>query len=207
MKIGSQSSMIKSRDKKYSNSSILLETGKLSYEWALGTMKIIAKIREKYERSKPLSDFNLGFCLHITKETSILLMAAKLFGANILICSANPLSVQEDIVEFLRYNEIKVFAKKNQTEKEFFKNIIKVANTNPDIITDDGAELHSIAHKRKIKSIIGGTEETTSGILRILSIQSKNKLNYAIIGVNNAKTKHLFDNRYGTGQSTIEGLL
>lgn len=207
MKIGSQSSMIKSRDKKYSNSSILLETGKLSYEWALGTMKIIAKIREKYERSKPLSDFNLAFCLHITKETSILLMAAKLLGAHISICSANPLSVQEDIVEFLRYNEIKVFAKKNQTEKEFFKNIINVANTNPDIITDDGAELHSIAHKRKIKSIIGGTEETTSGILRILSIQSKNKLNYAIIGVNDAKTKHLFDNRYGTGQSTIEGLL
>lgn len=207
MKIWSQSSMIKSRDKKYSNSSILLETGKLSYEWALGTMKIIAKIREKYERGKPLSELNLGFCLHITKETSILLMAAKLLGANISICSANPLSVQEDIVEFLRYNEIKVFAKKNQTEKEFFKNIINVANTNPDIITDDGAELHSIAHKRKIKSIIGGTEETTSGILRILSIQSKNKLNYAIIGVNNAKTKHLFDNRYGTGQSTIEGLL
>src|SRR5919106_3418902 len=159
MKIGSQSSMIKSRDKKYSNSSILLETGKLSYEWALGTMKIIAKIREKYEKSKPLSDIKLGFCLHITKETSILLMAAKLLGANISICSANPLSVQEDIVEFLQYNEINVFATKNQTKKEFFNNIIKVVNTNPNIITDDGAELHRIAHKRQIKSIIGGTEE------------------------------------------------
>jgi adenosylhomocysteinase len=207
MKVGSQSSMIKSTDIKSSNSSILLETGKLSYEWALGTMKIIAKIREKYEKSKPLSDIKLGVCLHITKETSILLMAAKALGANISICSANPLSVQEDIVEFLQYNEINVFATKNQTKKEFFNNIIKVVNTNPNIITDDGAELHRIAHKRQIKSIIGGTEETTSGILRILSHQSKNKLNYAIIGVNEAKTKHLFDNRYGTGQSTIEGLL
>jgi adenosylhomocysteinase len=134
-------------------------------------------------------------------------MAAKALGANISICSANPLSVKEDIVEFLQYNEINVFATKNQTKKEFFNNIKKVVNTNPNIITDDGAELHSFAHKRQIKSIIGGTEETTSGILRILSRQSKNKLNYAIIGVNNAKTKHLFDNRYGTGQSTIEGLL
>ena len=207
MKVGSQSSMIKSTDIKSSNSSILLETGKLSYEWALGTMKIITKIRKKYEKSKPLSDIKLGVCLHITKETSILLMAAKALGANISICSANPLSVQEDIVEFLQYNEINVFATKNQTKKEFFNNIIKVVNTNPNIITDDGAELHRIAHKRQIKSIIGGTEETTSGILRILSHQSKNKLNYAIIGVNEAKTKHLFDNRYGTGQSTIEGLL
>jgi adenosylhomocysteinase len=207
MEIISKSSIIKSKDKKYTNSTILLETGKLSYEWALNSMKIISKIREKYKRSKPLSEFNLGFCLHITKETSVLLMAAKALGANISICSANPLSVQEEIVEFLKYNEINVFATKNQTKKEFVKNIIKVVNTNPDIVTDDGAELHSIAHKRMIKTIIGGTEETTSGILRILSLQSNNKLNYAIIGVNEAKTKHLFDNRYGTGQSTITGLL
>lgn len=207
MKIRSHSSFLKSKNKKYTNSTILLETGKLSYEWALYTMKIISKIRKKYERIKPLSDFNLGFCLHITKETSVLLMAAKALGANISICSANPMSVQEDIVEFLKYNEMKVFATKNQTKKDFFKNIIKVLNTNPDIVTDDGAELHSIAHNRKIKSIIGGTEETTSGIFRILSLQSNNKLNYPIIGVNEAKTKHLFDNRYGTGQSTIDGLL
>lgn len=207
MKIRSHSSFLKSKNKKYTNSTILLETGKLSYEWALYTMKIISKIRKKYERNKPLTDFNLGFCLHITKETSVLLMAAKALGANISICSANPMSVQEDIVEFLKYNEMKVFATKNQTKKDFFKNIIKVLNTNPDIVTDDGAELHSIAHNRKIKSIIGGTEETTSGIFRILSLQSNNKLNYPIIGVNEAKTKHLFDNRYGTGQSTIDGLL
>jgi len=207
MKIRSHSSFLKSKNKENTNSTILLETGKLSYEWALYTMKIISKIRKKYERIKPLADFNLGFCLHITKETSVLLMAAKALGANISICSANPLSVQEDIVEFLKYNEMKVFATKNQTKKEFFKNIIKVLNTNPDIVTDDGAELHSIAHNRKIKSIIGGTEETTSGIFRILSLQSNNKLNYPIIGVNEAKTKHLFDNRYGTGQSTIDGLL
>jgi adenosylhomocysteinase len=198
---------IKTNDKKSINSSVLFEAGKLSYKWALENMKTIAKIIEKYEKKKPLLGVNLGFCLHITKETSVLLMATKKLGANISICSANPLSVQEDIVEFLYYNDINVYATKNQTKKEFFNNIINVVKTKPEIITDDGAEMHSIVHNKKIKSVIAGTEETTSGISRILSIQSNNRLNYPIIGVNDAKTKHLFDNRYGTGQSTIDGLL
>lgn len=192
---------------KYTNSRELFETGKLSYEWAVRMMKIITKITDKYRKAKPLANFKLGFCLHITKETSVLIMAAKALGAQISICSANPLSVQSDVIEFLRYNEIDVFAKKNPSRLEFFENMIKVAESNPHIITDDGAELHSIVHKRKIKSILGGTEQTTSGIFRILSLKSKPGLNYPIIGVNNAKTKHFFDNRYGTGQSTIYGLL
>jgi adenosylhomocysteinase len=198
---------IKTKDKKSINSSALFEAGKLSYKWALENMKTIAKIIEKYEKKKPLSGVKIGFCLHITKETSVLLMATKKLGANISICSANPLSVQEDIVEFLNYNDINVYATKNQTKKEFFNNIINVVKTKPEIITDDGAEMHSIVHNKKIKSVIAGTEETTSGILRILSIQSNKRLSYPIIGVNDAKTKHLFDNRYGTGQSTIDGLL
>lgn len=192
---------------KYTNSRDLFETGKLSYEWAVRMMKIITKITDKYRKTKPLANFKLGFCLHITKETSVLLMAAKALGAHISICSANPLSVQTDVIEFLRYNDIDVFAKKNPSRLEFFENMIKVAESNPHIITDDGAELHSIVHKRKIKSILGGTEQTTSGIFRILSLKSKTGLNYPIIGVNNAKSKHFFDNRYGTGQSTIYGLL
>jgi adenosylhomocysteinase len=199
--------LIKDKNETSSTNVILLEQGKLAYEWALDNMKIITKIRNKNVNIKPLSGYKLGFCLHLTKETAVLLMAAKSFGAQISICSANPLSVKEDIVEFLKYNEIQVFAKKNQNKKEFFKNMFKMISTNPDIIVDDGAELHNIAHNRKIKTIIGGTEETTSGISRILSLQFNNKLNYPIIGVNNARTKHLFDNRYGTGQSTIHGLL
>ena len=206
MKIQS-SSPKKSCRVRYTNSRDMFESGKLAYEWAVGRMKIITKISDKYQRTKPLANFRLGFCLHITKETSVLLMAAKALGAQISICSANPLSIQAEVIEFLKYNEIKVFAKEDSSREEYFENIIKVANTNPHVITDDGAELHSTVHQRKIRGIFGGTEETTSGIFRILALQSKTGLNYPIIGVNNAKSKHLFDNRYGTGQSTIYGLL
>ncbi len=192
---------------KYANSQRLLETGNLSYEWAVRMMKIISKITEKYQRTKPLANFKLGFCLHITKETSVLVMAAKALGAQISICSANPLSVQPDIMEFLRYNEIEVFAKRDPSKIEFFENMIKLAKSNAHIITDDGGELHGIVHKRKIKGILAGTEQTTSGINRILSLKAKTGLNYPIIGVNNARSKHFFDNRYGTGQSTVYGLL
>lgn len=192
---------------KYANSQRLLETGNLSYEWAVRMMKIISKITEKYQKTKPLANFKLGFCLHITKETSVLVMAAKALGAQISICSANPLSVQPDIMEFLRYNEIKVFAKRDPSKIEFLENMIKVAKSNAHIITDDGGELHGIVHKRKIKGILAGTEQTTSGIYRILSLKAKTGLNYPIIGVNNARSKHFFDNRYGTGQSTVYGLL
>jgi len=195
------------KNKCSSNNDALLEQGKLAYEWALDNMKIVTKIQNKNKETKPLSGYKLGFCLHLTKETSVLLMAAKSLGATISICSANPLSVKEEIVEFLKYNEIEVFAKNNQKKNEFFNNLFKIISTKPDIIIDDGAELHTIAHGSELKTIIGGTEETTSGILRILSLQSNNNLKYPIIGVNNAKTKHLFDNRYGTGQSTIDGLL
>jgi adenosylhomocysteinase len=142
---------------KYANSRHLFETGKLSHEWAVKMMKVITKITEKYQRTKPLANFKLGFCLHITKETSVLVMAAKALGAQISLCSANPLSIQPDVMEFLRYNEIDVFAKRDATRIEFFQNMSKVANSNPDIITDDGGELHGIVHKRKIKDIIGGT--------------------------------------------------
>ena len=206
MKIQS-SSPKKSCRVRYTNSRDMFESGKLAYEWAVGRMKIITKISDKYQRTKPLANFRLGFCLHITKETSVLLMAAKALGGQISICSANPLSMQADVIEFLKYNEIKVFAKEDSSREEYFENIIKVANTNPHVITDDGAELHSTVHQRKIRGIFGGTEETTSGIFRILALQSKIGLNYPIIGVNSAKSKHLFDNKYGTGQSTIYGLL
>ena len=192
---------------KYTNSRDLFKSGKLSYEWAVRMMKIITKITEKYQTAQPLANFKLGFCLHITKETSVLIMAAKALGAEISICSANPLSVQIDVMEFLRYNGVDVFAKKDPSKIEFFESIIHVAKSKPHIITDDGAELHSIIHKQKIKGILGGTEQTTSGIFRILSLNSKTGLNYPIIDVNNAKTKHFFDNRYGTGQSTIYGLM
>ncbi|MDR4511045.1 MAG: adenosylhomocysteinase [Nitrososphaeraceae archaeon] len=184
-----------------------ISQGRLSYNWALKSMKIISKITEKYEKRKPLAGLDLAFCLHITKETSVLIMAARKLGGNIILCSANPLSVQSDILEFLKDNEIIVHAKTKMNEKEYLENIKKVLNTNPDLITDDGSTMHLYCHKMGSKNVIGGTEETTSGINRLQVLDTKKLLKYPIIGVNNAYTKYLFDNRYGTGQSTIDGIL
>lgn len=184
-----------------------IEQGKLSYEWALKSMKIITRILRKETRKKPLSGLKVAFCLHITKETSVLVMAAKKLGAKVLLCSANPLSVQEDILEFLKSNDITIFANKDQSEKEYLENISRTVECSPDLIVDDGSEMHILAHKKKLKTAIGGTEETTSGINRLVVLDHKKSLLYPVIGVNNAYTKYLFDNRYGTGQSTVDGIL
>ena len=170
-------------------------------------MKILDKITTKYLKTKPLSGYRLGFCLHVTKETAVLVMAAKQLGAEIAICSANPLSVQDDIASFLGSEGVKVFAWKGETFKDFKNCMKQVLKFKPDIITDDGAELHVMAYRYKAKNIIGGTEETTSGIKRLKSLESKSLLPYPVIKVNDAKTKHMFDNKYGTGQSTIDGIL
>jgi adenosylhomocysteinase len=185
----------------------LAQNGKLSYEWALDHMKLVDKIRIKNQMKKPLFEYRLGFCLHITKETSVLIMAAKKLGAEIAICSANPLSTQDDIAAFLASEGIKVFAWRGETKKEYEECIKQVLEFCPEIITDDGADLHIATHKFNIKSIIGGTEETTSGVKRLKLLESTKQLRYPVIAVNNAYTKHLFDNRYGTGQSTIDGIL
>jgi len=170
-------------------------------------MKIITRIMRKESGKKPLSGLKLAFCLHITKETSVLVIAAKKLGAKVSLCSANPLSVQEDILEFLKSNDITIFAKKDQSEKEYLENISKAVQSGPDLIVDDGSEMHILAHKKKLKTVIGGTEETTSGINRLAVLDHKASLLYPVIGVNNAYTKYLFDNRYGTGQSTVDGIL
>jgi adenosylhomocysteinase len=170
-------------------------------------MNIVDKITSKYQKAKPLSGYRLAFCLHITKETSVLVMAAKQLGAEIAICSANPLSIQEDISSFLSSEGVKVFAWKDETLKDYKRCMKMVLKLNPHIITDDGAELHVTAHRSNAKSIVGGTEETTSGIRRLKSLESRNLLRYPVIKVNDAKTKHMFDNKYGTGQSTIDGIL
>jgi len=184
-----------------------IEQGKISYEWALKSMKIITRILRKETTKKPLSGLKVAFCLHITKETSVLIMAAKKLGAKVLLCSANPLSVQEDILEFLKSNDITTFAKKDQSEKEYLENISRTVECNPDLIVDDGSQMHILAHKKKLKTVIGGTEETTSGINRLVVLDDNKSLLYPVIGVNNAYTKYLFDNRYGTGQSTVDGIL
>jgi adenosylhomocysteinase len=185
----------------------LAEKGRRSYEWAASLMGIIEKIRARNESSQSLTGFRLGFCLHITKETSVLAMAAKSLGADIAICSANPLSAQDDIAAFLYNMGLNVYAWRGETESEYQQCIRNVLAFKPVIVTDDGGDLHSMAHQQKAKGIDGGTEETTSGVKRLVALERASRLLYPVIAVNNARTKYLFDNRHGTGQSTLDGIL
>lgn len=169
-------------------------------------MAILDKIKIKNENKKPLAGYRIGFCLHITKETSVLVMTAKELGADVALCSANPLSVQDDIAAFLSSEGITTFAWRGETKREYDECINSVLKFRPNIITDDGSDLHIAANKTKVK-IFGGSEETTSGVKRLKALERRKRLMYPVIAVNDAYTKHMFDNRYGTGQSTIDGIL
>jgi adenosylhomocysteinase len=188
----------------------MAKQGKLSYEWARSHMKILDNTLNRLKKSKPLKGITLGFCLHITKETSVLLIGAKELGAKVVACGGNPLTTQDEIAAFLASQGIHVYAWNDQTNKEYDWCIDQVLSHNPTILTDDGADMNVKAHfdKRfKNMNILGATEETTAGVTRIKAIQKQGKLRYPIIVVNDAYTKHMFDNRYGTGQSTIDGYL
>jgi adenosylhomocysteinase len=179
----------------------------MSYRWAKAHMTILDKIKIRNESKKPLSGYKLGFCLHITKETSVLVITAKMLGAEIAICSANPLSTQDDVAAFLSSQGIRIFAWRGQSERQYRTCIKSVLQFRPDILTDDGGDLHIAANKLRTTRFYAGTEETTSGVKRLQILQTRKRLRYPVVAVNNAYTKHLFDNRYGTGQSTIDGIL
>ncbi|MDN5847282.1 MAG: adenosylhomocysteinase [Candidatus Nitrosocosmicus sp.] len=182
------------------------EIGKSEYLWAKKSMPVLNRLTHRFVSKRRLENFKLGICLHITKETSVLLMALKEAGAEVTLCPANPLSIQEPVKSFLIMNDIKIFAKKEDTLLDFYDNMESVLETKPHIITDDGGELHKRALRRKFY-IMGGTEETTSGVNRLMSWSEEGLLLYPIIAVNRSRAKYLFDNKYGTGQSTIEGIL
>jgi adenosylhomocysteinase len=181
--------------------------GELSFLWARDHMGIVAKIREKNVIRQPLAGYRLGFCLHITKETAVLLTAAKDLGAEVAACPANPLSTQDNIAAFLSVQGVLTYAWRGQSDEEYKECVMDVLRFNPQIITDDGAELHIQANNLAWKGILGGTEETTTGITRLRTLQEKKSLLYPVVGVNDALTKYLFDNRFGTGQSTLDGLI
>jgi adenosylhomocysteinase len=189
------------------STSELISRGKKSWEWGASHMNIINTIINENIADKPLKGLKLGLSLHITKETSVLIIALIRLGAKVSLCSANPLSVQEDIAAFLSSKGAKVYAWKDETKKEYSNNLSQVLSDRPQILTDDGSDLHVMAHNEKIHGVIGGTEETTSGVTRLKALEKEAKLMYPVIGVNNANTKHLFDNRYGTGQSTLYGII
>jgi adenosylhomocysteinase len=182
------------------------DIGKSEYMWAKKSMPVLNRLTRGFISKRCFENFRLGICLHITKESSVLLMALKEAGAEVTLCPANPLSIQEHVKLFLSENDIKIFSKSDDTLSDFYKNMENVLDTKPHIITDDGGELHKRAlHKRF--NIIGGTEETTSGVNRLKAWDKEGLLKYPIIAVNLSKTKYLFDNKYGTGQSVIEGIL
>jgi len=188
----------------------LAKKGKLSYEWARSHMQILENTINRLKKSKPFKGITLGFCLHITKETSVLLIGVKELGATVVACGGNPLTTQDDIAAFLASQGIHMYGWAGQSAKEYDWCIQQVLNHKPQILTDDGSDLNIKAHfdkKNKSLKILGATEETTAGVNRIKSVERQGKLLYPVISVNDAQTKHMFDNRYGTGQSTIDGYL
>ena len=188
----------------------LAEQGRLSYEWARSHMRILENTLSRLAPSQPLRGVTLGFCLHITKETAVLLMGAKELGATVAACPGNPLTTQDDIAAFLASSGVHAYAWNDQTAAEYDRCIEEVLGHGPSILTDDGADMNVKAHFDERFSgleILGATEETTAGVNRIRAMAAKGQLRYPVIAVNDAHTKLMFDNRYGTGQSTIDGLL
>jgi len=189
----------------------LAQKGKLRIEWAEHNMPVLRLIRERFEKEKPLKGINLTCCLHVTTETANLMLTLKAGGANTALCASNPLSTQDDVAASLvKDYGIPVFAIFDEDKKTYYKHIHQVLDTKPHITMDDGADLVSTLHSERrelLEGIIGGTEETTTGVIRLKAMAKDDALKYAIIAVNDSKTKHFFDNRYGTGQSTIDGIL
>jgi len=189
----------------------LAEQGQLRIEWAEQTMPVLRLIRERFSKNKPLSGVRIGACLHVTTETANLMRTLKAGGAKLALCASNPLSTQDDVAAALvKYDAISVFAIRGEDRDTYYQHIESVLATKPVITMDDGADLVSTIHSKHqelLKQITGGTEETTTGVIRLRSMAQDKVLGYPIIAVNDAMTKHLFDNRYGTGQSTIDGIL
>ena len=188
----------------------LAKEGKISYEWARSHMQILDNTLNRLKKSKPLKGMTIGFCLHITKETSVLVMGAKELGANVAVCGGNPLTTQDNIAAFLASQGVHIYAWNDQTLKEYDWGIEQVLKHKPNLICDDGADMNVKVHfdkKYKTLNVLGSTEETTAGVTRVKAIEKQGKLRYPVIIVNDADTKHMFDNRYGTGQSTIDGYL
>lgn len=187
----------------------LADIGKKRIEWASSRMPVLNSIRADYENQKPLKGIRIAACLHVTTETANLVITLKSLGADVRLCASNPLSTQDDVAAALvKYYGIEVFATRGESEREYYSDIYSCLEFKPHITLDDGADLTVEAHKSGAwKDIWGGTEETTTGVVRFRKMEEEGVLKYPIIAVNDSYTKFLFDNRYGTGQSTVDGIL
>ena len=188
----------------------LAQQGHLQIEWASKHMPVLKLIRNRFNEEKPLKGLTLAACLHVTKETAVLVDALIAGGAKIALCGSNPLSTQDDVAAALADKGVHVFAWRGQNTEEYYRCIDKVLDYKPDVTLDDGADLVGTLHSKRqseLKNLKGGTEETTTGVIRLRAMERDGSLKYPIVAVNDAYTKYLFDNRYGTGQSTIDGIL
>jgi len=189
----------------------LADKGRLRIEWANQSMPVLNIIRKRFEKEKPLKGVRLAACLHVTTETASLMQTLKAGGAEVVICASNPLSTQDDVAASLvKHERIPTFAIKGEDPKTYYKHIMATLDVKPQMTMDDGADLVSVLHtqrKNLLGHVIGGTEETTTGVIRLRSMANSGVLQYPIIAVNDAQTKHFFDNRYGTGQSTMDGII
>ncbi len=185
--------------------------GGLRVEWAAQSMPVLRSIQKRFASEKPLAGIRMAACLHVTTETAALAQTLKAAGADLRICASNPLSTQDDVAAFLAICEgIPVFAIKGEDKETYYRHINNALEHCPQITMDDGADLVGILHserKELLGNVLGGTEETTTGVIRLRSMADKGVLQYPIVAVNDADTKHLFDNRYGTGQSTVDGII
>ena len=189
----------------------LAKKGMLRIEWANQSMPVLNQVKERFQRDKPLKGLRLAACLHVTTETASLMETLKAGGAELALCASNPLSTQDDVAAALvKYHKISVFSIKGENHKTYYDHINAALDIKPHVTMDDGADLVSTVHAKRpqlIKDVIGGTEETTTGVIRLRDMSVKKVLRFPVISVNDAYTKHLFDNRYGTGQSTIDGII
>jgi len=189
----------------------LANTGKKRIEWADQHMPVLELIRKRFAKERPLENIKIAACLHVTTETANLMRTLKEGGASVYLCASNPLSTQDDVASSLVKNyKIPVYAINGEDRDTYYKHIVKCLDVRPHITMDDGADLVSMVHMDRrdlAQNILGSTEETTTGVIRLRSLEKSNELLFPVIAVNDSDTKHLFDNRYGTGQSTIDGIL
>jgi adenosylhomocysteinase len=189
----------------------LAPAGQLRIDWADLSMPVLRHVRERFVAEQPLRGMRVGACLHVTTETAVLMLTLKAGGAVVALCASNPLSTQDDVAAALvREHGIPVYAQKGEDHERYYRHIQAVLDTRPNVTMDDGADLISELHGKRrelVPEVLGGTEETTTGVIRLRAMEREAVLAFPIVAVNDADTKHLFDNRYGTGQSTIDGIL
>jgi adenosylhomocysteinase len=171
-------------------------------------MKVLEDIKTEFSQTKPLEGLNIGACMHVTKETANLMLTLKSAGANVALCASNPLSTKDSVAAYLAESDIEVHAIHGVSNDEFFKHLNAILDTKPDITMDDGADLVSLLHTERANlPVMGSMEETTTGVIRLKSMEKNNKLRFPVVAVNDSDTKHLFDNRFGTGQSAMDGVI